>query len=414
MSKPAYSLFQVTGIELEYMIVDRQSLNIVPICDELLKKVSGEITADFENGAIAWSNELVTHVVELKTNGPVNSLQGLSEQFHENIKQINQLLEPHNAILMPTGAHPWMNPFNETRIWPHEHNEIYSLYNRIFDCRGHGWSNLQSMHINLPFANDEEFGLLHAAIRVLMPIMPALSASTPVLDGKVTGYLDARMETYRHNQKQIPSIAGSIIPEAVYSHQQYRRVVFDPIIRDIKPFDSEGILDKHFLNSRGAIARFDRGAIEIRVLDLQESPLVDLAIAQFIIETLKWLIQTKKQLLVLADGFETSHLSAVFLAVIKDGEAAFVTDSNYLHLWGISETEVKSGAIWQVIFNAVKARLPHADQLVIEMILREGTLATRILRAIGSDTSKDRLKVVYEQLIDALKGNQMFRYESAI
>jgi hypothetical protein len=31
-------------------------------------------------------------------------------------------------------------------------------------------------------------------------------------------------------------------------------------------------MDHHFANSRGAIARFDRGAIEIRVIDIQECP----------------------------------------------------------------------------------------------------------------------------------------------
>jgi hypothetical protein len=87
-------------------------------------------------------------------------------------------------MLLPTGAHPLMDPFTETRLWPHEHKEIYNLYNRIFDCRGHGWSNLQSTHLNLPFSGDAEFKKLHAAIRLLLPLIPALSASTPLLDGK--------------------------------------------------------------------------------------------------------------------------------------------------------------------------------------------------------------------------------------
>ena len=88
---------------------------------------------------------------------------------------------------MPTAAHPFMDPMKETKIWPHENNEVYAIYNKIFDCRGHGWSNLQSTHLNLPFYDDEEFAKLHAAVRLVLPILPALCASSPILDGKLTG-----------------------------------------------------------------------------------------------------------------------------------------------------------------------------------------------------------------------------------
>ena len=227
-----YSLFQVTGVELEYMIVDRNTLSVRPECDTLLKEVTGKISSSYENGDIAWSNELVNHVVELKTNGPVLSLIGIGDQFYKNIQLINSILSDYNAMLLPTGAHPWMDPFTETQLWKHDYNRIYELYNRIFDCRGHGWSNLQSTHINLPFSGDEEFGRLHAAIRIVLPLIPALCASTPVLDGEVTGFADSRLEKYRHNQKKISSIAGKVIPEAVFTEQDYyAKMVFCGIMR---------------------------------------------------------------------------------------------------------------------------------------------------------------------------------------
>ena len=37
------SLFQGFGVEVEYIIVDRQSLNILPIADKLLAKAAEEI-----------------------------------------------------------------------------------------------------------------------------------------------------------------------------------------------------------------------------------------------------------------------------------------------------------------------------------------------------------------------------------
>jgi hypothetical protein len=69
MNKP-YHLFEVFGIELEYMLVNTSNFNIAPVVDQLLSLKNGKLTSNIDNGKIAWSNKLVAHVVELKTNGP--------------------------------------------------------------------------------------------------------------------------------------------------------------------------------------------------------------------------------------------------------------------------------------------------------------------------------------------------------
>jgi gamma-glutamyl:cysteine ligase YbdK (ATP-grasp superfamily) len=209
---PRIHLFQGYGIELEYMLVDRDTLKIKPITDELIKHETGAYQSDFENGIVTWSNELVLHVVELKSTRPENNFTGLENAFAENVRRINAILASSNAMLMPSAAHPFMNPMTETKIWPHENNEVYDIYNKIFDCRGHGWSNLQSTHLNLPFFDDEEFAKLHAAVRIVLPLLPALCASSPILDGQLTGMLDTRLKYYRTNQSKMPSITGRVIP----------------------------------------------------------------------------------------------------------------------------------------------------------------------------------------------------------
>ena len=183
-------LFGGYGVELEYMIVDKISLSIKPISDKIIYDVVGEFVSDVEFSETVWSNELVLHVIEIKTNGPRSDLSKLDELFATDVKTINKILQNYNCMLMPTGMHPFMNPLKETILWPHEYNITYETYNRIFNCKGHGWSNLQSVHLNLPFYNDGEFEKLHAAIRLLLPIIPAISASTPIIDGKITGYYD--------------------------------------------------------------------------------------------------------------------------------------------------------------------------------------------------------------------------------
>lgn len=85
---------------------------------------------------MCWSNELVLHVIELKTNGPARSLSGLAEKFQENVEEINRRLAGFGARLMPSAMHPWMDPHQETRLWSHEYSPVYEAYNRIFGCQG--------------------------------------------------------------------------------------------------------------------------------------------------------------------------------------------------------------------------------------------------------------------------------------
>lgn len=407
-SKKVFSLFEVTGVELEYMIVDRDTLAVKPICDKLLSDAAGKLVSDYENGIIAWSNEIVNHVVELKTNGPVKILKGLDSNFHANVLQISDILLKYNAMLLPSGAHPWMNPFTETKLWQHEYNEIYALYNRIFDCRGHGWSNLQSTHINLPFSGDKEFAMLHAAIRLILPLIPAISASTPLLDGRLTGFIDSRLEAYRHNQDKIPSIAGKIVPEAVFSQSAYYERIFSKIVDDIAPYDKDGVLEYHFLNSRGAIARFDRGAIEIRLLDIQECPRADLAIVECIVALLKILTRGGFARLEDQQAWDEKDLYDILLETIHHGEKAVIHNLSYLKLWGLQEKAVLAGELWKYLLPRLKTEMEGESFKIVSLIIEKGTLSYRIINALNGDVSLSNQTRIYRQLSESLITNQMF------
>lgn len=402
-----YHLFEVFGIELEYMLVNNSSLKVAPIVDELLTLKNGTLTDDIDNGTIAWSNELVAHVVEIKTNGPTADLNNLSEVFHKNILEINALLQPLNASLLPTAAHPLMNPKTDTQLWKHSYSEVYALYNRIFNCSGHGWSNVQSTHINLPFFDDNEFEKLHAAIRIILPLIPALCASSPILEGKTTGFKDTRLEYYKTNQKEIPEMTGLVIPEPVFSKKDYADTIFSPINKAIKPHDTDTILDHYFLNSRGAIARFDRNAIEIRLVDIQESPKADIAICVLIIEVIKLLVSEKTASLETQKSFTKEVLFDILNACIKHGEDQIIDDMAYLNVFEINQ-ESSAKNVWKHLYNMVKPNIDKSHYEALEIILDKGSLSTRILNALKTDFSEENIKKVYLKLADCLQQNTLF------
>lgn len=403
----ALHLFEGFGVELEYMIVKKDTLKVLPVTDIILKAFAGEFIDEIDNGTISWSNELALHVIELKTNGPASSLEGLSKSFSENVKQINKLLEPFMGMLMPTAMHPFMDPFKEMKLWPHQRNEIYEKYNSIFDCKGHGWANLQSVHLNLPFDGDEEFAKLHAAIRVILPILPALAASSPLKDGEFTGLKDTRLEVYQSNQKKVPSIAGKVIPEQVFTKADYEEKILQKNYKDIAPYDPDCILQDEWLNSRGAIARFQRNAIEIRVLDIQECPAADLAVLKLIVATIRALTEEKFSKLEEQKSWEVDPLYDILKTCIKDGEGAVIHNPAYIRLFGYEGRAIRAGDLWQFIAKQTPD-LSTEDKEIIEIIGKEGSLSSRISKKIGNSPDHSMILEAYRELSHCLQENKMF------
>jgi gamma-glutamyl:cysteine ligase YbdK (ATP-grasp superfamily) len=416
VSEHHLALFAAYGVELEYMIVDDRSLAVRPIADELLRDATGcsAYVSDVEHDDISWSNELVAHVVELKTTEPATDLAALPASFQREVGEINRLLAPRGARLLPSAMHPWMDPVREMRLWPHDNSVVYQTFDRVFGCQGHGWSNLQSVHLNLPFADDEEFGRLHAAVRLLLPVLPALAASSPLVEGRTTGWLDSRLDVYRSNSKKIPSITGRVIPEPVFTAAEYDSQVFQRIYADISPHDPDGVLQDEWLNARGAIARFGRGTIEIRVLDVQECPRADLAICAAIVAVLQALVAEEWTSLAEQQRWGVEPLAEIFLAAARDADTARIEDVGYLQALGLKSSHgCTAGELWRHLLFVSRDRLGPAAapwSEVWNVLEEQGPLARRILRRLGNTAaslSREPIYNLYRKLAECLADGKM-------
>jgi len=398
-----YSIFSVLGLEIEYMLVDKTSLNVQPKVDVVLEHLAGELVNEVVLGDMAISNELVMHAIELKTHAPMPLNTDFASLFHGTLLSLIPLLDQHDMQLLPTGAHPWMNPSKETKRWPHGDKKIYDTYDAIFDCRGHGWSNLQSMHVNLPFANDEEFFHLHSLTRLILPLIPALAASTPILDGQRTGRMDSRLHFYNTNQQRIPAISGNVIPEFVRSRHEYEEIILKPMYRAIHAFDPEQVLQEEWLNSRAAIPKFERMSIEIRITDSQECAIADIAIAKAIHYILKNWYETSD--IHIKKPCSTESLRSVYDQTIEKGFATVVDDSRLLASWNLPKRALSVRDIWSMLLERVAPNLDDASQQALEHILRHGNLSERILNACSGALNQESMQRVYRELGYALLEN---------
>ncbi len=403
-------LFEGFGIELEYMIVDSETLNVRAISDKLLQKAAGKIVNEVSRGGIAWSNELVLHVIEFKSDGAAKTLSGAGPEFQKEAESACIMLQEFNAMLMPGGIHPWMDPHNGVALWPHEYNPIYESYNRIFDCRGHGWANLQSTHLNLPFYGDDEFEKLHAALRVLLPLIPAMAASSPIAESQKQSFLDFRMEAYRTNSIKIPSITGLIVPEAIFSQEEYTEKILQAMYREISEHDRDGILQEEWLNSRGLMPRWDRNAIEIRVIDTQESPESDIAILEWITSAAKRLAGEEWSPLHDQKNWSEQELYPILLSTIRDGEEAQIDNSRYLQLFGLHQHSVKAGDLCRHIYQIsdIENDFSPTSAELLDIIFREGPLGRRILRSLPDSFDHHDLVNTYRKLCFCLRDGKPF------
>ncbi|MDQ3003550.1 MAG: glutamate-cysteine ligase family protein, partial [Fibrobacterota bacterium] len=273
-----------------------------------------------------------------------------------------------------------------------------------------GWFNIQSTHLNLPFSGDAEFSRLHNAISLLLPMLPAIGASSPVHDGAHHGWLDGRLSHYVGNQRRLPSIIGEIVPEPVGSEEEYREKILAPMFRDIAPLDSQGIMQEEWLNSRAAIARFDRDTIEIRCLDTQERPTADLAICHWTVAMLRKLMDQGEDLLSVHRKVPAGLLRSLFLETAKRGMAAPLPREFPFAAFGL-DAQSTAGAFLKALTaqSIPESRITPSDEVflpAIRLILDEGSLAERILRAAPEPA---RYLEVWSGLCDCLDRDEAFR-----
>jgi gamma-glutamyl:cysteine ligase YbdK (ATP-grasp superfamily) len=405
--KRSFGLFERFGVELEYMLVDAETLDIRPAADRLIEEISGTLEGDVPRGGLEWSNELSLHLIELKTGKPVSRLNGLADAFQQEVRFINRSIGRAGMVLLPTAMHPWMNPARESRLWPHGNRDIYAAFDRLFNCSGHGWTNLQSTHLNLPFRTAAEFRRLHTAIRLLLPLLPALAASSPFMEGRRAPVLDMRLQTYRSNCSRIPSLTGRVIPELIESPAEYRRRILRRIYRDLAPHDPGGVLQEEWANARGAIARFERNTIEIRVLDIQECPAADLAILKLIVSVLRSLTREAMSSCKDQAALKTEDLQRLMTRVVHNCGGARIRSGPFLRAFGMNDASLSLRDFWgRLAADHAPRGLPGGAEL--KTILEEGSLSERILGATGPAPDRARLRSVYRRLADCLERGEMF------
>ena len=265
------------GTEHEFSINDL-AFRPLPVSDEILKTVCGRYESEILFGDVRMGKELQKTVIEMLPRTPSDSLGVLEEQMMKGIRKFSRIFHGRYRLL-GLGMHPTLR-LDETAVWDHDEQEYYEAYDRLFDIRQHGWLNIQALQVNLAYGGEKELIRHFNRLRTLLPYLIAVTAASPIVEGKNTGIADNRLIYYRENQKEIPLICNRIVPEPIDSVQDYRREQ-EEIFSELRRRDA-AILCEEWVNSGGIIIRFSRRCLEIKAMDEQDCIRSDMAVCAFI------------------------------------------------------------------------------------------------------------------------------------
>jgi gamma-glutamyl:cysteine ligase YbdK (ATP-grasp superfamily) len=254
----------------------------------------------------------------------------------------------------------------------------------------------------LPFKNELEAVRLYNALANVLPYLPAISASSPIYESKIGDYVDNRLHFYLLNQTEVPSITGDMIPEYVNSFEEYEKTTVGQYSEDLAKANAPRcLLNKEWLNSRGAVIRSDRKAIEIRIMDEQECVKSDVALSCFIRATLRGIWQQKEEFEYQPHDVLVNNLHAV----IRDGLDAFVQ-----HPKGSTAQQVCHYLNRIAKENASSEEKKYLG--IIKHRIENGNLSDRILKEVTKKVLKTDLEeavfAVYSSLASCLENNKVY------
>jgi gamma-glutamyl:cysteine ligase YbdK (ATP-grasp superfamily) len=193
-----------------------------------------------------------------------------------------------------------------------------------------------------------------------------------------------------------------MIPEYVNSFEEYEKTTVGQYSEDLAKANAPRcLLNKEWLNSRGAVIRSDRKAIEIRIMDEQECVKSDVALSCFIRATLRGIWQQKEEFEYQPHDVLVNNLHAV----IRDGLDAFVQ-----HPKGSTAQQVCHYLYRIAEENASSEEKKYLG--IIKHRIENGSLSDCILKEVTKKVLKTDLEeavfAVYSSLANCLENNKVY------
>ncbi len=260
-SGPAYlppfaqSAMGSMGIELELMVLDRLSFDLLPAAPEILRLL------DKQEKAWMATPEVTTSMLEVATS-VLGGYAEAAQQIEEIRRSVQRAAFQVGAAISGGGAHPFQK-WSEQRIYPKERYRAsakkFGYLAKLFTVFG--------MHVHIGVPSADEAIRLCAWLTQRAPLFIALSANSPCWQGEDSGFCSSRS-----NVVGAFPMSGTM-PSHVRSWAQ-----FQAYFADLAGHGIVGSIKDFYWDVR---PKPEYGTIELRVLDTPLRPAYAAALASY-------------------------------------------------------------------------------------------------------------------------------------
>jgi carboxylate-amine ligase len=185
----AYSAFEegldfTVGIEEEFALVDPLELGLVQRFEELRSAVEDPVLADSVNG------ELISSEIEIRSGRGQNLATAIAAQ-RDRRRRLFALAAERGVALGATGTHPWSD-YREQHIIETDHYQRVEQGLKYVAWR----NNTFSLHVHVGIQGADRAVQVCDRLRTVAPLLLAISANSPFLDGRNTGLHSARSQIF--------------------------------------------------------------------------------------------------------------------------------------------------------------------------------------------------------------------------
>jgi carboxylate-amine ligase len=173
------------GLEEEFALLDPRDLGLTSRFEELKEAAAADPVL-----AGSLAGELISSEIEIRS-GRGEDLAGAIAEQRDRRRRLFALADRYHVALGATGTHPWSD-YREQHIIETEH------YRRVEEGLKYvAWrNNTFSMHVHVGIRGADRAVRVCDRLRPVLPLLLAVSANSPFLDGRDSGLHSARTQIF--------------------------------------------------------------------------------------------------------------------------------------------------------------------------------------------------------------------------
>jgi len=178
------------GVEIELQLVDKNNLNLNNISSKVLTDVNKEFLDNIKC-------ELIESMIEINTN-ICSNIEEVEKDIRKTLNHLDEILKNYETEINCTSLHPFA--IGKKQIITD--NPRYKRIMKDLQMVGKRFIS-QGLHVHIGISNPEDAIKVNNALRVYLPLLLALSTSSPFFEGEDTG-----LHSYRTKLFEALPLAG--------------------------------------------------------------------------------------------------------------------------------------------------------------------------------------------------------------